>query len=123
MGGEQRVRQLRRLSSTFINLPIPDVTDPDAALYPFWDDLVVDEQAEVYIAVGRGRPALRLGGVAQHGSSPTRPSDEDGTVIYRYGPWADTGLADGNSATIGLENADGRMRCSTRTASRSPPRA
>jgi hypothetical protein len=52
---------------------------------------------------GRGRPALRLGGVAQHGSSPTRPSDEDGTVINRY----DTGLVDGDSATIGLENADG----------------
>lgn len=111
MGGEQRVRQLRRLSSTFINLPIPDVTDPDAALYPFWDEWVGDGQH------------CGLGGVAQHGSSPTRPSDEDGTVIYRYGPWADTGLADGNSATIGLENADGRMRCSTRTASRSPPRA
>ena len=32
---------------------------------------------------------------------------EDGTVTFRYGAGAGQGLADGDSATIGVENADG----------------
>jgi subtilisin family serine protease len=102
---------------SFVNATIPDSAEPNAALYPFWDDLVVDDQAGVYTApVGdaphRGfvvewRNVLFFGDTSGQRITFSAEIDEDGTVTYRYGAGTGSGRGAGDSATIGTENADG----------------
>ncbi|MFI7541545.1 S8 family serine peptidase [Actinoplanes sp. NPDC049599] len=98
--------------TAFTNRPVPDEPAPNAALYAFWDDLVIDEQAGVYTSATADAFVVEWRNVtffADRGQrvSVTAELRVDGSVTYRYrgltGP-----LADGRSATIGIENADGR---------------
>ncbi|RBQ18058.1 peptidase [Spongiactinospora rosea] len=91
------------------NAPIgPD--EPNAAVYPFWDDLrFVDEGAGVYTATVGTAP--RRSFVIEWRDATTEEGQvsfsvllgEDGTISYRY---KNVGEAS-DSATVGIENADG----------------
>lgn len=106
-------------SSTALgNVAIPSTGVPNAALYPFWDDLLLDSAAGVYSAtttVG-GVPAyvLEWRNVRKYSPSTDRLNFSvtmlaNGDVTYGYGAATDTGSAKGDSATIGVENAAGTV--------------
>ena len=103
-------------STNFFNTAIPDTAEPNAALYPFWDDLFVDDQAGVFTGVVGDAPHrtfvvewrnVRFFADPNRRITFSAAIGEDGTVTFRYGAGAGQGLADGDSATIGVENADG----------------
>ncbi len=97
--------------TAYANRAIPDAAQPDNALYPFWDDLYVDEHASVWTTATSDTFVIEWRNVrfltdAQQGLSISAILHRDGTFTFRYqslrGP-----LSTGTSATIGLENADG----------------
>ncbi|MFF9978317.1 S8 family serine peptidase [Streptomyces erythrochromogenes] len=102
-----------------INGDLPSTATPNAALYPFWDDLVVG-------AAGSGSGVLTaVTGTAPHRSyviewrevshwsaqadkfSFSAAIGEDGTVTYSYKGTGGTGIKGGSTATVGVENATG----------------
>lgn len=102
-----------------INGDIPSTATPNAALYPFWDDLVVG-------AAGSGSGVFTgVTGTAPHRSyviewrqvshwsaqadkfSFSAAIGEDGTVSYSYKGTGGTGIKGGSTATVGVENAAG----------------
>src|SRR6266540_316499 len=101
-------------STAFVNTTVPDPIPPNAALYPFWDDLYVDDEAGIYTTVTGEGAARRLTvewrNVAFFADRNQRISftatiEPDGTVTYRYRFVG--GVPAVASATIALENADG----------------
>jgi len=95
----------------YLNEPIPDPYVPNDAIYPFWDDLY---GATVRVATMGERPdrtfVLEYEGVRTYGENT--PFDfevllheRDSSLVFQYRHGA--GSADGRSATIGIENADG----------------
>ncbi|MET8572086.1 S8 family serine peptidase [Streptomyces sp. NPDC004783] len=106
-------------NSSNSNGALPGTTAPNAALYPFWDDLLVRADAGgVYTAVRGEYPNRSLvvewrdvvswydQGVPFSFSAEI---GEDGSVTYRYKDITDTsgGYSTGRSATVGVENATG----------------
>lgn len=106
-------------NSSNSNGALPGTAAPNAALYPFWDDLLVRADAGgVYTAVRGEYPNRSLvvewrdvvnwydQGVPFSFSAEI---GEDGSVTYRYKDIADTpgGYSTGRSATVGVENATG----------------
>ncbi|MFJ8039719.1 S8 family serine peptidase [Kitasatospora sp. NPDC096147] len=102
-------------STVYSNTALPSTTLPNAALYPFWDDLYLDAQSGVYTATTGTAPnrtfVIEWRGAAFYAARTTRLSfsvalGEDGSFTYRY---KDVGAApaNGNGATIGLENSTG----------------
>ncbi|MEV6676902.1 S8 family serine peptidase [Streptomyces erythrochromogenes] len=102
-----------------INGDLPSTATPNAALYPFWDDLVVG-------AAGSGSGVFTgVTGTAPHRSyviewrevshwsaqadkfSFSAAIGEDGTVTYSYKGTGGTGIKGGSTATVGVENATG----------------
>ncbi|MEV7725173.1 S8 family serine peptidase [Streptomyces sp. NPDC087917] len=102
-----------------VNGDIPSTGTPNAALYPFWDDLVVG-------AAGSGSGVFTaVTGTAPHRSyviewrqvshwsaqadtfSFSASIGEDGAVTYSYKGTGGTGIKGGSSATVGVENAAG----------------
>ncbi|MFD6886735.1 S8 family serine peptidase [Streptomyces sp. NPDC059957] len=102
-----------------VNGDIPSTATPNAALYPFWDDLVVG-------AAGSGSGVFTsVIGTAPHRSyviewrqvshwsaqsdtfSFSAAIGEDGTVRYSYQGTGGTGIKGGSTATVGVENATG----------------
>jgi subtilisin family serine protease len=105
-------------STTFSNTAIPATAAPNAAIYPMWDDLNV--------VSGTGSMWTRTTGTAPNRSflvewrnvnffSTTLTVDveaqlnEDGTVITRYRNIGSDPREQGNSATVGIENATGTI--------------
>jgi subtilisin family serine protease len=94
-------------------IPFPDV--PNAAVYPLWDDLVVDGSASVRTALVGQAPQRRFAvewrNVAFVGTDLRVTFEavlsEDGHVVLQYKDIPGDGRARGNSATIGIENEDG----------------
>jgi hypothetical protein len=98
-------------STAFFNTPVPDPLPPNAALYPLWDDLYVDDQAGIYTTVAGDGLTVEWRNVAFYADRNQRISftvtiRSDGTVTYRYRDLSG-GASAVASATIGLENADG----------------
>src|SRR6266545_845115 len=100
-------------STAFVNTTVPDPIPPNAALYPFWDDLYVDDEAGIYTTVTGEGAARRLTvewrNVAFFADRNQRISftatiEPDGTVTYRYRFVGSVPAV--ASATIALENAD-----------------
>ncbi|MEU4241764.1 S8 family serine peptidase [Actinoplanes sp. NPDC026619] len=98
-------------STSFANTTLPLNTEPNDALYPFWDDLYLDSAAGIYTAAGADTFVVEWRNVMFFGDSSQRVSvsailHADGAVTYKY-----RGLtgerASGTSATIGLENTGG----------------
>ncbi|MFE7328085.1 S8 family serine peptidase [Streptomyces sp. NPDC057565] len=103
-------------STFFYNTAIPTAAAPNAALYPFWDDLAVDAKAGgVYTKAYGTAPHRKFViewrkihpfGITQSFSFSAEIS-ETGAVTYRYKDVPSDGRFQGNSATIGVENANG----------------
>lgn len=102
-----------------VNGDIPSAATPNAALYPFWDDLMVgaaDTGSGVFTAVTGTAPhrsyVIEWRKVAHWSAQADTFSfsaaiGEDGTVTYSYKGTGGTGLKGGSSATVGVENAAG----------------
>lgn len=104
----------------FSNHSIPDTRAPNAALYPFWDDMQIDAEAAVYTAEtevdGEAAFVVEYRNVKFFGSANTQRLNfsatllEGGDVIFGYGALTEgDARAAGNSATVGIENADGTV--------------
>ncbi|MET7462375.1 S8 family serine peptidase [Nonomuraea sp. NPDC005501] len=94
---------------------LPTAGTPNNAVYPYWDDLVVDANAGVYTGVTGTAPhrqfVIEWRNVKYYNDATQRISfaallGEDGTVSYRY-KGVDSQRDQGTSATIGIENATG----------------
>lgn len=105
-------------STTGANGTIPSTGTPNGALYPFWDDLRVDDGSAIYTGVVGTAPhrayVVEWRNVSHYTDNTQRLSivasiGEDGLVVYRYKDVAGIGLEAGSSATVGLENATGTV--------------
>ncbi|MFJ8159667.1 S8 family serine peptidase [Streptomyces sp. NPDC096136] len=102
-----------------VNGDLPSTATPNAALYPFWDDLVVGAPGSgsgVFTAVTGSAPHRSYVIEWRQVSHWSAQADtfsfsaaigEDGAVTYSYKGTGGTGIKGGSSATIGLENAAG----------------
>ncbi|WP_406516244.1 S8 family serine peptidase [Streptomyces sp. NBC_00873] len=104
-------------SATNVNTPIPHPYRLNAALYPFWDDLIVNASSGgVYTGVIGTAPhrsfVVEWRNVTQWSAQFERFSfsaviGEDGKISYHYKDITGVGFESGSSATIGVENASG----------------
>ncbi|MFD3550398.1 malectin domain-containing carbohydrate-binding protein, partial [Streptomyces sp. NPDC058655] len=102
-----------------INGDLPSTATPNAALYPFWDDLVVGAPGSgsgVFTAVTGTAPhrsyVIEWRDVAHWSAQAEKFSfsaaiGEDGAVSYSYKGTGGTGIKGGSTATVGVENAAG----------------
>ena len=106
--------------TAFGNVEIPSTGLPNAALYAFWDDLQIDEEGGVYTAAtevdGEAAFVVEYRNVTFYGAAnPQRLNFsatllEGGDVIFGYGDLTeDDSRAAGDSATVGIENAEGTV--------------
>jgi hypothetical protein len=103
--------------SVFWNEGLPSPDDSDLALYPFWDDLIVDEQASVRTAVTGTAPnrtfVVEWRNVTAYDDETARLSfqaqlGEDGTVVFAYQDvTAGHETETGGWAVVGVENGAG----------------
>ncbi|MFF5213037.1 S8 family serine peptidase [Streptosporangium sp. NPDC000396] len=102
-------------STTASNGALPSTGAPNAALYPYWDDLVLDDQAGVYTATVGTAPKrtfviewrnARFYSDATQRISFSALLGEDGSIGFRYRGITND-RASGTSATVGVENAGG----------------
>ncbi|WP_246607450.1 carboxypeptidase regulatory-like domain-containing protein [Paractinoplanes toevensis] len=99
--------------------PIPSPRfpeEPNAAVYPFWHDWVVDSSASVRTATRGTAPnrqyVIEWRNVSSYEDPTTRTTfqvifDESGGYSFAYPAITGTFLTKGGAATIGIENADG----------------
>ncbi|WP_157756900.1 PQQ-dependent sugar dehydrogenase [Plantactinospora sp. KBS50] len=102
-----------------INGPIPSAAAPNAALYPFWDDLRVWPDSSVRTAVLGTAPDRRYlvewRNIGYYGSASARLSveaaiSETGQITFNYaGLYRRDTREQGDSATVGIENAAGTV--------------
>lgn len=98
-------------------IPSPDSPqEPNAALYPFWHDWVVDDNASIRTTTRGSAPdrefAIEWRNVHSYEDPLTRVTfqvilDEAGGYRFAYTDNDGTFLERGGGATIGIENADG----------------
>ncbi|PZG04858.1 peptidase [Nonomuraea aridisoli] len=96
------------------NYPLPTAGAPNAGIYPYWDDLALDDRGGLYTATLGTAPNRTF--VIEWRNARFYNADEwfsfeallgeDGSIGFRYRGIA-TSRAAGESATIGIENADG----------------
>jgi hypothetical protein len=106
-------------STEFSNSAIPSTLTPNAAVYAFWDDLVLDASSGVFtstMGTAPNRSFLVEWRNAYLFSAPTLRVDaeaelrENGEVVLRYRNLDPAQGAElGNSATVGIENAAGTV--------------
>jgi len=101
-----------------INGPLPEPGPPNAAVYPFWDDLYVRADSSVRTGVVGTAPYRRFvvewRNSGLYGSSSARISfavefAESGDIVFSYADLNSTGRERGDSATVGLEDATGTL--------------
>jgi subtilisin family serine protease len=95
-------------------IAIPNPAQPNAAIYPFWQDLSVDDQSAIdYETIGTAPnrafvieySAMKVAGSSNRLSFEVKLW-EDGKIDMLYGPNA-ANPGDGRNAGIGIENATG----------------
>ncbi|HWH01528.1 MAG TPA: S8 family serine peptidase [Pilimelia sp.] len=99
------------------NVPIPSRDDPNAAIYPFWDDLVVDGQSSVRSGLAGAAPDRRFvvewRDVAIFGTELRVSFQvvlyENGRILMQYRDLDQDALERGGSATVGIENDAGTV--------------
>ncbi|MEV4760476.1 PQQ-dependent sugar dehydrogenase [Micromonospora sp. NPDC049559] len=101
------------------NGPLPDEAAPNAALYPFWDDLVVRADSSIRTAVLGTVPDRRFvvewRNIGLYGSSSARITfeavlTERGEITFNYADLTASKPRElGDSATVGIENAPGTV--------------
>ena len=105
-------------STSLSNVAIPASATPNAAVYPFWDDLNVDAESAVYTGTttvdGVDAFVVEWRNVRKYSPATDRLNFSatllaDGRVVLGYGPVTDTATARGSSATIGIEDAAGAV--------------
>ena len=100
------------------NNPIPDTYTPNAAIYPFWDELSVDYDSGVYTKVLGTAPNRQF--VIEWRNvhfccSSVETIDvevvlfENGKILTQYRNIGDSSRERGDSATIGIENETGTV--------------
>ena len=101
-------------SSAYFNGDIPSLTAPNGAIYPFWDDLYVDESASVRTQVlsGPSRFVIEWRNVQRLSDMTHRVDFEvvlygNGQILMQYRNISNDGPEKGDSATLGLENETG----------------
>ncbi|GAB3848861.1 hypothetical protein [Dactylosporangium cerinum] len=92
---------------------IPSAAAPNAAVYPFWSDLVVDGQASVRTAVVNGSFVIEWRNAYIYGNTSRRLTFSavfatDGTITLHYQS-LDNAAEKGSVATVGVENATGTL--------------
>ena len=105
-------------SAAFDNTQIPDRAEPNAAIYPFWDDLVMDEDSGLYTGTSGSAPDRTF--VVEWRNALILASDsgarvdaevvlhENGDIVLNWRNIDENDpLERGASATVGIENADG----------------
>lgn len=97
------------------NGSLPSSSTPNHAIYPFWDDFIVDDEGGVYTGVTGTAPHRRFvvewRNVKFYADQTQRVSfaallGEDGTIGFRYKDLA-TDRERGGFGTVGVENASG----------------
>ncbi|MEV4473492.1 S8 family serine peptidase [Nonomuraea sp. NPDC049504] len=97
------------------NVRLPASGTPNNAVYPYWDDLIVDAQGGVYTGVTGTAPhrqfVVEWRDVTFYNETAQRVSfeallGEDGSIAFRYKD-IESERDKGLSATIGVENAAG----------------
>jgi subtilisin family serine protease len=105
-------------STTGSNVTIPSAAAPNAAIYPFWDDLVVDTSASVHTDLLGSEPTRRFvieWRNVRFSSDTTRRVDfevvlhENGHILTQYRNLANDNRERGSSATVGIENESGTI--------------
>ncbi|HEX5690115.1 MAG TPA: carboxypeptidase regulatory-like domain-containing protein, partial [Roseiflexaceae bacterium] len=100
------------------NAEIPNAFEPNAAIYPFWDDLIVDEAASVRTEVIGSAPnrglVIEWRNVAFYLEPDKRVNFEavlyeNGDILTQYANNAADDLLQGGSATAGIENESGTV--------------
>ncbi|MBG0569014.1 carboxypeptidase regulatory-like domain-containing protein [Actinoplanes sp. NEAU-A11] len=101
--------------------PIPYEAEdgtPNAAIYPFWGDWVVDSSAAIATKVSGTAPnrqwLVEWRNVAWYGNDGVRVSfeaifDEDGGITFAYDGIDDNPIERGAEATVGIENPGGTV--------------
>jgi subtilisin family serine protease len=104
-------------SSVYSNTAIPNTATPNAAVYPFWDDLYLDATSGVYTGVTGSAPnrtfTVEWRDVVFYSNRTARISfvamiGENGEITFRYAN-IDGGIEPGTGATTGIENATGTV--------------
>ncbi|MEU5941472.1 malectin domain-containing carbohydrate-binding protein [Micromonospora sp. NPDC047548] len=104
--------------SRFYNTAIPNREAPNAAVYAFWDDLLVDSFASVRTQVVGTAPNRRFviewRNVQRRDAPNIRVNaeivlTETGHVVIQYGELKGDQSGHGGSATVGVENAEGTV--------------
>jgi subtilisin family serine protease len=105
----------QRANSLAINGPVPSTGAPNAAIYPLWDDLLVDDQSSVRTGTSGTIPnrqwVVEWRNVAFF-DTPGRATfqvvlNENGGFSMRYLSLSNDDAARGGGATVGFENATG----------------
>ncbi|MGH3385524.1 MAG: S8 family serine peptidase [Nocardioidaceae bacterium] len=101
---------------SFRNFPIPWGDWPNAAIFPFWEDLVVSSTSGIYTATSGVAPNRQVvfdwrnvtfwGGTGQLDFQVILHENGDIVTQYRH---LDGDREHGGSATVGIENADGSV--------------
>ncbi|NUR70138.1 MAG: PKD domain-containing protein [Hamadaea sp.] len=96
----------------------PAWNTPNAAVYPLWDDLIVDSSSGVYTSTSGSAPhrqfTVEWRNVRFYSDSATRVSfkvvlNEDGKITLAYTGIGASTIEEGSTATIGIENAAGTV--------------
>ena len=105
-------------NTTYTNTSIPSASTPNAAIYALWDDLVVGSAGSVRTELVGTAPNRSFviewrtvqfysGSTAQIGFEMVL--SENGQILLQYGTVGSDGQAQGNSATIGIEDSSGTV--------------
>lgn len=98
-------------STDYSNDPVPNATDPNDSIFPFWDDLTTSSLGAVYFYddAANNRAIFQWDGVPKLGSSDLNTFQillyDNGDIVVQYLDMP--GLV--NSATVGIENSDGSI--------------
>jgi len=103
-------------NATFSNSPIPSAAAPNGAIYPFWDDLFMDGSSTAWTKLIGSAPnrqfVIEWRNVTFFSNRTPRVDfevvlNENGQILTQYRNIANDSQEQGNSATIGIENAAG----------------
>ncbi|MEV0607022.1 PQQ-dependent sugar dehydrogenase [Polymorphospora rubra] len=106
------------------NTALPDPALPNAALYPFWDDLFVRADSSIRTATTGTAPDRRYvvewRNIGMYGSTSARITfqavlSESGEIVYSYADLSTAGRERGDSATVGIEDGSGAVALSYST--------
>jgi len=105
-------------NSSFSNVAIPATALPNAAIYPFWDDLLVDASTSMRTMTAGTAPnrtfLIEWRNVTFFGNATLRVDaeaelSESGSITFRYRNLGPDPRELGNSATVGIENQTGTV--------------